>query len=839
MKPTTARTNWIRRLTVLAATMVVWWSPPALAGTPDGCEPGWAEGVFPVNPVDIGLNGSVLAIAEFDSGDGPQLIVGGEFTRPANSDEPLLRLARWTGDAWESIGQIQGSSSWTRINAMAVFDDGTGPKLYVGGRFNAIDGQEIRNIACWDGEAWSGLDNGLSNGNFATEVHAMAVYRNFSGDEVLVVGGNFSSVAGLPQTQNIASWTGTAWSRLGGSFGAGGLNGPVHSLHVHTQDQQQILYAGGSFTVYTTGFSNNIARWNGITWTGMGEGLGEWPESTVHSIEIFDDGSGPTVYAGGDFESEGGAPRSGILRWDGTQWADLGSGVNGDEPVVYGLQSAVIEGEPKLLVGGSFDSVSSVDAPGLALWGESGWSLLPSDVDFDTNDVVRTFYVPADDSISDLVVGGGFGSPDLRSSNVARWNEGVWSRPANIGLNGVVRQFVSPQDPSDPSLTVFGDFTVAGEAVEADGSGLWSDAAWSDAGYGYIDSSIRALWFDDGSGEALHAVIPDWSGVAADVHKWTGSEWQPLGIPQFLGGEFPFAQISDLEVYSDPDGDALFVVGWFESPDFPFFYENVLKWDGEIWSAPFVTDDPFGVTGFDTVQAGSLGAESVLFFSGEGSGLVIWDGVTQTPVPWEVNGKKVITIAPRIRVVGNRVYAHFATASSAALHAWDGQEWSELPFTPNSGEPPSFTWLPQHLFSVQEPDGEYFYVVEQFTQGSSSRHRLLRYDGTNWSVVASEVNGPIYAVAAHDDGTGPALYIGGDFSEVDGVPSGFMAKRPFCDEQPCPADVTGDGVIDLADLNAVLGAFGQASDSGDANGDGSVDMNDLNIVLGAFGAVCK
>src|SRR5690606_12444265 len=112
----------------------------------------------------------------------------------------------------------------------------------------------------------------------------------------------------------------------------------------------------------------------------------------------------------------------------------------------------------------------------------------------------------------------------------------------------------------------------------------------------------------------------------------------------------------------------------------------------------------------------------------------------------------------------------------------------------------------------------------------------LRYNGTNWSVVASEVNGQIYAVTAHDDGTGPALYIGGDFTEVDGVPSGFMAKRPFCGDQPCPADVTGDGAIDLADLNTVLASFGQATNIGDTNGDGTLDMDDLNTVLGAFGA---
>lgn len=54
----------------------------------------------------------------------------------------------------------------------------------------------------------------------------------------------------------------------------------------------------------------------------------------------------------------------------------------------------------------------------------------------------------------------------------------------------------------------------------------------------------------------------------------------------------------------------------------------------------------------------------------------------------------------------------------------------------------------------------------------------------------------------------------------------------------CPGDVTGDNIVDLADLNAVLGNFGQGGPVGDANGDGAVDLGDLNLVLGNFGTVC-
>jgi len=55
----------------------------------------------------------------------------------------------------------------------------------------------------------------------------------------------------------------------------------------------------------------------------------------------------------------------------------------------------------------------------------------------------------------------------------------------------------------------------------------------------------------------------------------------------------------------------------------------------------------------------------------------------------------------------------------------------------------------------------------------------------------------------------------------------------------CPADLNGDGIVDTADLGALIGAFG-ATDAGaaDINGDGAVDTADLGTLIGAFGTTC-
>ncbi len=49
------------------------------------------------------------------------------------------------------------------------------------------------------------------------------------------------------------------------------------------------------------------------------------------------------------------------------------------------------------------------------------------------------------------------------------------------------------------------------------------------------------------------------------------------------------------------------------------------------------------------------------------------------------------------------------------------------------------------------------------------------------------------------------------------------------------ADLNGDGVVNAADLAALLGAWGTNNCSADLNGDGTVNAADLSILLGAWG----
>lgn len=56
------------------------------------------------------------------------------------------------------------------------------------------------------------------------------------------------------------------------------------------------------------------------------------------------------------------------------------------------------------------------------------------------------------------------------------------------------------------------------------------------------------------------------------------------------------------------------------------------------------------------------------------------------------------------------------------------------------------------------------------------------------------------------------------------------------DECQCLADVTGDGIVNVNDILALIGAWGSTGPVGDVNADDIVDVNDLLIVISSWGS---
>ncbi|TVQ59563.1 MAG: hypothetical protein EA379_10555, partial [Phycisphaerales bacterium] len=130
-----------------------------------------------------------------------------------------------------------------------------------------------------------------------------------------------------------------------------------------------------------------------------------------------------------------------------------------------------------------------------------------------------------------------------------------------------------------------------------------------------------------------------------------------------------------------------------------------------------------------------------------------------------------------------------------------------------------------------------------FNAGGVNTMNIARWRNEAWSSLGSGLLGHfVYALASFDDrsGAGPALYVGGSFTNSpagDARLAKFQGCAPGAD---CPADITIDCRVDFDDLAIVLSNFGQTGPNipGDVNNDDTVDFIDLSEVLARFGDTC-
>ncbi len=231
-------------------------------------------------------NGFIASFAAFDPGGGEELIVGGFFNDAAGVPNSSS-LARWNGVRWATLDAGWNSTNRGSVWALAVWQNG----LYVGGGYTAIGPLTNANgIARWDGEAWQTLGSGVSGG-FSPNVFTLRVFDDGSGEK-LYAGGRFASLGGVPGL--IARWNGSTWEEVGSGI-FGGIFADVECSAAFDDGTGEALYVGGS-DLSIPGFPLcSVARWDGIAWTPVGQYLG----GRTTALLVWNDGSGPALYTSG------------------------------------------------------------------------------------------------------------------------------------------------------------------------------------------------------------------------------------------------------------------------------------------------------------------------------------------------------------------------------------------------------------------------------------------------------------------------------------------------------------------------------------------------------------
>ena len=323
-----------------------------------------------------GLGGSMSHEVRSLWSDGEQVYAGGTFTEAAG-DRTICKGAIWRDGVWERLlpGDPQRLSTQYPTSFLALGGDllmagyparldtsgvlygpvlrragdswssflqafnATSPaylcewqgSIFIAGTFNhqTAPFQAAANIIRWNGQAFSPVTSSGSSGGANNAVNA--VLPTSSG---LVIAGVFTSVDGQPANR-VARWNGASWSAMGQ-----GLDGPVTQLIQFNDD----IVAAGSFQNSGSSPTARVARWDGAGWVPLGAGF----DGPVHALTVFEG----TLIAGGEFGSSGTTALLNIARWNGNGWEPFAGGANG------GVRALTVH-RGELIVGGKFTRVGS------------------------------------------------------------------------------------------------------------------------------------------------------------------------------------------------------------------------------------------------------------------------------------------------------------------------------------------------------------------------------------------------------------------------------------------------------------------------------------------------
>lgn len=817
---------------VLAGALAMALAAPVTA---QPCRAQWEGGFTRQEP-----DGAITALVPLRSGEaGASLVALGSFTQIARlptPNTPAMRAAQWNGRDWAPMGTGLSSTP----TAAVIWDDGQGggPALYVGGAFAAPNFVQ-HGLARWTGSEWQ-LVGGAMNG---AGVMTLAVWDDGTG-EALYVGGSFT-VSGTT-LRNIVRWDGQSWSA---PWSPALYSGIVTTLVAAPPGPLEGLYAGGDLYNFNGAPLGRLARWDGQQWASL---AGASFSSRPTSLAYFDAALGPSLMVGGTFTSAGPVYVDGLARWDGSNWHDVDRTLprrpfvsfdDGEGEAIWFFPSSTPptkwDGQVAEQVGNrgmnprALARFDAGDGRGERLFGGlNGGATLDSRP--------YRFGVLESDSWERLDNGPWFdfaflGSVDLgdgepsligatparepTAANIVQLKEGRWRDVVTLpqtrrGVYSVAR-FDRGLAPGVAGVYFgLGPILYANDGVGAyNGIARWDGAQWSSVGAGLVASGNQTatasamLVHDDGAGGGPQLYVGgNFETVdgqpSQGLARWDGVAWTNMS-------NWQYGEVRGLTIFDDGSGPALFACGYFKPLNGGFSNYQVAKWDGQAWTLLYIPPSFLGTWGqsihvFDT----SAGPRLVVSTVNGSSGQFMWDGSEWSP------------IGDRYETRINRYVSAFFTLPSASA--------AESPFL--------IAFASGLGVCLGSP-----YTGEYRTLGV--------WNGARWSLPDTDAGGDIGSVTAatlFDDGSGPALWVAGKFTTLGSERTFNVGRLRTCDTT-CEGDATFDGVVDMRDLNVVLGDYGQSAPSapgrepflpGDLNLDGTVDFLDLNILLGRFGLGC-
>ncbi len=481
------------------------------------------------------FSNEVRAVASFNDGSGARIYAGGSFS--ASGGIGAANLVRRNGSTWSALPSLSSSSAVLTLATSTA--SGAGTELLIGAEdaisfTNAGVPGTSYGCALWSGSTWTQMNANpipapAGSTTFTTGgARAFADFDPGTGPRAYVLGG-FPQLAGVG-VNGLARWNGTAIEVDDAGQGFDWPADVIRELHFPTASDTQIFAAGaflnaGPTPVQPSGTpltarARTVAKWDGTSWTGMGNGL---PNVLVSDLIAYDPGTGPILFA---------ATQSGLYRWNaGTSTWGLVTGTLAPSGVIRRL--CVYNGE--LFVSGAFLNR-------VRRWNGTAWNNVGPGLGGGTTVTDLEVYNPG--TGAELFACGDFNAinPSTATPFIASWNGTAWTPLPTLPTTppNSLRNMTVYDDGTGPKLIVTALRTLSSNTVTDVLS--WNGSAW-----GTLSTFLQGPTFDiaatdrfPGGGAsfpftrsrlvAAGSYIPSTSSIESlDLLEWTGTGWQSFG----------------------------------------------------------------------------------------------------------------------------------------------------------------------------------------------------------------------------------------------------------------------------------------------------------------------
>lgn len=306
--------------------------------------------------IGTGADNSILAFAIQSDG---KILVCGSFT--TWNGVAVARMVRLNADGTRDTGFVSQIGNGS-ILCVVIQTDGN---ILIGGTFTSTV-TPAGTVGCVTRISSSGSIDVTFNANVGSGASTQATVSTLAlqPDGKILVGGAFTSWSGTASIGRIVrlNSTGTRDTAFTTAVGTAVTSGSISALAIQSDGK---ILVGGNFTTWSSATVGRILRLNSDATrdTAFSTNNGSGASGTINAISLQSDGK---IVIGGSFISWNAATAMNLARLGDTGSIDAGFNANLGSGLTSSVSALAIQGDKKILVGGSFYSLDGRARTGLA-----------------------------------------------------------------------------------------------------------------------------------------------------------------------------------------------------------------------------------------------------------------------------------------------------------------------------------------------------------------------------------------------------------------------------------------------------------------------------------------